>query len=365
MPILLKLQEILSHGAIVLGPFASLVILKKSSRQGFLVGIIMCLSVIVSHSSIIGTFMMNFVESPFVVEEPFIFLLSPLFYFYFLNISGKKIKLHGEDIFHFLPLLLFFASFVPISLLGKDTLYYRFLFENKIVITAFTWILLLMQFLYYMKKIHDLNRAYIAKLSNEHSNYHQFDASWVRTFLIVFLISFAFVFIIFAIFLHTSAIHNFNKVVALFFSLQVFYVSFKGLTQKVPQHLEAKETIAIPANDAKNEWAEQKEKLTEFMLKEKPYLNPELTLVDLAQQFGMSRNQLSALINNGINSNFYLFINEYRVKHIKVLMQEDRDKHYTILALAFDSGFNSKSTFNSIFKKITGLTPSEYRNGLS
>ncbi len=111
--------------------------------------------------------------------------------------------------------------------------------------------------------------------------------------------------------------------------------------------------------------SELKEKLTSLMELEKPYLNPELTLKDLAVQFGITRNQLSYLINTSLNSNFYLFVNEYRVSHWKGLMQKDEKKQFTILAHALDSGFNSKSSFNAIFKKLTGLTPSEYRSGQS
>ena len=100
------------------------------------------------------------------------------------------------------------------------------------------------------------------------------------------------------------------------------------------------------------------------MEKEKPYHNTELTLTSLASQVNIGRNQLSELINTGTGGNFYDFVNKYRVDEVKQLMENPKYKDYTILAIAFEAGFPSKSTFNSIFKKYTGKTPTEYRNEL-
>lgn len=100
------------------------------------------------------------------------------------------------------------------------------------------------------------------------------------------------------------------------------------------------------------------------MNQQKPYHDPELTLTSLANSVNISRNQLSEIINTGTGGNFYDFVNKYRVEEVKQLMQNPKFKDFTILAIAFEAGFPSKSTFNSIFKKFTGLTPSVYRNGL-
>ena len=95
-----------------------------------------------------------------------------------------------------------------------------------------------------------------------------------------------------------------------------------------------------------------------------PHRDPELSLTLLASQIQMSRNQLSEVINSKMGCNFYDFVNKYRVEDVKQLMVDTKYKDYTILAIAFEAGFPSKSTFNSIFKKFTGLTPSEYKSGL-
>jgi AraC-like DNA-binding protein len=100
------------------------------------------------------------------------------------------------------------------------------------------------------------------------------------------------------------------------------------------------------------------------MENEKPFHDLELTLTSLATQVEIGRNQLSELINSGTGGNFYDFVNKYRVEEVKQLMENPKFKDYTLLAIAFEAGFPSKSTFNSIFKKFTGLTPSEYRLNL-
>ncbi|MGE5406446.1 MAG: helix-turn-helix domain-containing protein [Methanosarcina sp.] len=97
-----------------------------------------------------------------------------------------------------------------------------------------------------------------------------------------------------------------------------------------------------------------------IMLKEKPYLDPSLNLSDLSEMINCSPNLLSQLLNENIGKNFYDYVNEYRLGHFHELTRDTRNKQFTFLSLAYESGFNSKSTFNSFFKKTTGVTPSEY-----
>ncbi|MCP4137181.1 MAG: helix-turn-helix transcriptional regulator [bacterium] len=101
--------------------------------------------------------------------------------------------------------------------------------------------------------------------------------------------------------------------------------------------------------------------LQEYMEKEKPYLNDALTLKDLAEELSISSHHLSIVINLYQKQNFYNFINEYRVEEVKQRLAEPVNKEENILTIAYGAGFNSKSTFNNIFKKNTGTTPTEYR----
>ena len=103
-----------------------------------------------------------------------------------------------------------------------------------------------------------------------------------------------------------------------------------------------------------------KKELLVFIGQEKPYLEQELTLGDLANQLNMHAHHLSKMINKEMGKNFFDFINDYRVEEFKKLAVNPKNKHISILGLAMEAGFNSKATFNRFFKNSTGLTPSEF-----
>lgn len=97
-----------------------------------------------------------------------------------------------------------------------------------------------------------------------------------------------------------------------------------------------------------------------LMEEEKLYQETELTLQQLADKLKLPPYQLSQAINEGLNKNFYDLINGYRVEEAKRLLLESKSKNYTILSIGFEAGFNSKTTFNTVFKKMTGQTPTGF-----
>jgi AraC-like DNA-binding protein len=121
----------------------------------------------------------------------------------------------------------------------------------------------------------------------------------------------------------------------------------------------------ITATDAADqELARWLARLTKFMDTDRPYLVPELTLPQLAAQVGTNTSVLSRVINTGFGQNFNHYVNEYRVREAERLLRDPRYQQYTLLAVALESGFSSKSTFNRVFKKLRGATPSEIAAGL-
>ncbi len=100
--------------------------------------------------------------------------------------------------------------------------------------------------------------------------------------------------------------------------------------------------------------------LEQFMTFEKPFKESELTLNQLAKQMNLNPNQLSQVINSETGKTFYHYINTYRINEFLHLLSLPENKKFTFLALAYDCGFNSKTTFNKYFKIQTGKTPSEY-----
>jgi AraC-like DNA-binding protein len=103
------------------------------------------------------------------------------------------------------------------------------------------------------------------------------------------------------------------------------------------------------------------QKLILYVNENKPYLERDLSINDLSIMIGIPRHYITQVLNEKYKKNFFTFINEYRVKEVIERFSDPKFNHYTILAIAFDAGFNSKTTFNSIFKSHTGLTPSQFR----
>jgi AraC-like DNA-binding protein len=101
-------------------------------------------------------------------------------------------------------------------------------------------------------------------------------------------------------------------------------------------------------------------KLVALMNEQHPYLDGELTSRDLAEQLGISTHHLSQILTQEQQQNFFDFVNTYRVEAAKKKMRDPANSHLTLLAMALDSGFNSKTSFNTLFKKFTSMTPSEY-----
>mgnify|MGYP002640239236 CR=1 FL=1 len=101
-------------------------------------------------------------------------------------------------------------------------------------------------------------------------------------------------------------------------------------------------------------------KLINYFEKEKPYLNSELSLQELADKLDVKRHQLSNTINQKHQKNFFEFVNNFRVEDVKIRMADPQNKHVKLISLAYDAGFNSKASFNRIFKQKTNMTPSQF-----
>lgn len=198
---------------------------------------------------------------------------------------------------------------------------------------------------------------------------------------------------------------NIGMVIAFSFVGFSTYLAYKGMWQSqilVPEFLLDKETSPLPVNTAAhvdtvhekamadghgtgeadtpapvqtaNAWAlnnlskEEIERLIdrlyEVLEQNKPYLNESLTLNDLAELIPISDKKLSELLNKHVSISFYDLINNYRVDTVKRKMEEPDSQQFTLLAIAFESGFKSKTSFNRVFKQKTGLSPSQYYDTL-
>jgi AraC-like DNA-binding protein len=150
--------------------------------------------------------------------------------------------------------------------------------------------------------------------------------------------------------------------IVLLASLVIFISSvlFKALEEPHLFIFKASEkyTSSCLSKEQKQEIAE---KIWQVLEQSKIFLKPETTLSDLANLIGCTPRNASQVINEVFNRNFFELINDYRVREAKKIIEKSQDPKLTILEVMYQVGFNSKSSFNTQFKKIVGITPSEFR----
>ena len=145
----------------------------------------------------------------------------------------------------------------------------------------------------------------------------------------------------------------------IFLSLYLFYVAYFIILNH--------ELFEIPVAKYRSSVLDQTEKnniyqrLQEYMHQDKPHLKEDLTIKDLGKQMDLSARILSQIINEKFGSNFYDFVNYNRILEAQKLLKNEQGRQFSITGIAYEVGFNSKSSFYSAFKKFTGNTPSEYQ----
>ena len=152
------------------------------------------------------------------------------------------------------------------------------------------------------------------------------------------------------------------------FSALLFFcwIVLKGL--RSPELFRAEEIRPRPIKDLVAESSAKQEgnhelitRLQTYMQEHEPYLNPSLSLADLARQTQIPSRELSVLINHHLDKHFFDLVNEYRIRKAMEILKDPDRKQFTIQEILYEVGFNSKSSFNTAFKKQTGLTPSQFR----
>jgi AraC-like DNA-binding protein len=143
---------------------------------------------------------------------------------------------------------------------------------------------------------------------------------------------------------------------------------FRGIDSKIvlTKDIINKPEIDTNVTESKNDQniiiTDQIELLKKYMIDQEPYLDPSLTIQELANQINIPVRDLSILINHHMNQHFFDFVNEYRIQKAMNILKNHSKSHLTILEILYEVGFNSKSSFNTSFKKYTELTPTAYRN---
>lgn len=361
------IETVVIYAGMVQGFYAALVLTHTKLRNPanyFLAWLMIILSLSILHSVVVAPYFHGSHDSAFLIREPFIMLVVPFLWFYLKKLNEPMFTFNWKSLLHFFPfpVIMVFSLILVIrhvEIKDNERFYHHSLWLNLTV-----YMIALCQYALYLVYMLRLIRSFKAKVLNEVSNTEHIDPTWMRIFLVTFLVIFILLIVMMVVAIHRIEAGYLNNVIPFVFALVIYVLGYKGLFQQtiVIDRVEQVTDLLV----TKESWIDNQllDRLLTYMNHHKPYYDAELTLTALAEQLKTSRNSLSEVINSGTGGNFYDFVNKYRVEEVKRLMQNPRYKDYTILAIAFEAGFPSKSTFNSIFKKFTGLTPSEYRNRL-
>nr|WP_183572153.1 helix-turn-helix domain-containing protein [Mucilaginibacter sp. X5P1] len=216
------------------------------------------------------------------------------------------------------------------------------------------------------------------RLPDNYSYTEKINLNWLKWIVVSLLILFAglFLFIRYGVSYGLVGYPDLFAVVGAILTIYVFFIGFCGLHQDavfnngISLQVDTNEEDIIAANYKNSGLSDEKAdqifiRLKLHMDEEKPFLKEDLSLAMLAGDLGITANQLSQVINQKSRSNFFNFINGYRVEAVKDKFKDPALSAYSILGIAYDSGFRSKSSFNKIFKETTGQTPLQYRKAVS
>jgi AraC-like DNA-binding protein len=303
---------------------------------------------------------------------PILFLLGPFLYFYVSSLTIENYTLKYRHLFHLLPMVAISihrstTPVVPILSPADNPLYfYNKVYYFLLVLSLFFyWFLSLMLILKFRKKI-----------PFHFSNYTRNNSlTWLLFVLTFFLLFFMgdFVRKLLSIAWEIEVL-SFSLLplnLAAFVFIMIFFginqsVIYKPINRKLVADFQAGDTNHVEPKYIRSAVDDEEIKalnhtIVTYLTNKKPYLNPDFNLEMMSADLGISRHKLSQVINTGQNKNFHKLINEYRIRDVKDMLFDPAYAHFSVLGIAYECGFNSKSAFNRIFKEETGFTPSEFK----
>ncbi len=308
---------------------------------------------------------------------PILFLFGPLLYLYVSSLSIENFSLKRSQLLHLVPMIAVALhrstiDVVPISspsnLAENPSFIYNKIYYSLLLVSLFVyWIFSLKLILEHRKKIPFQFSNYTAKNS----------LTWLifvlSLFLVLFIADFVSSFLVKVLNLNVMKISFLSLNLTLFTFIMIFFginqTSIYTSKSKKKDNgdfenlkgLESKITKPVLHEDQITEFTEN---IFRYLKSKKPYLNPDFSLQMMADDLNISRQKLSETINSGQKKNFYKFINEFRVQEVKEMLVDPAFNHFSVLGVGLECGFNSKSSFNRIFKEETGYTPSEFKRNV-
>ena len=366
---------------IVQGVIISIALFLNLKKRPALIMLALLILVLVwHHLQSISIYLNFFREFPhfYGADLGSLFLIGPLFYLYIKLVTCENGKLVKWDTLHSLPFFITIIAHPAIFLPGdeKVELILDWLtairYDNPHLRQAF----LLDDIIFVLESIHmlvyfvlaiTLLKKYAYQRKQYVSSLHQTHYQWltVISILVVIVISVSFILQKTLYVQLKYYYYSLDYIYILPMTIFIYVIGFYALKSPLlfSHNLDFKKIASKYSSSSltDNRAEEYREQIENYMEREKPYLNPEITLPELADALELPANHLSQVINDKFGLNFFDFINQYRIDEIKRRFADSQYKNDKLLKIALESGFNNKVSFNRYFKKIVGETPSTYR----
>ena len=286
------------------------------------------------------------------------FLTGPLLYFYIKSLLAPNYSLHKRDLIHSLPFII--AVIFAIFHFHRYISFFPPILQRR----GFFAVLIFTQKLAYFIALFFIIRSYGLTIKSFFSYIGSSKLAWVRFFISGYIFIWLanslinFVVLVLDNLTWYPYIKNLYTLTAFLFFNGIIYIALRRPeTFRQTQKYQS----SILNNSDKEVY---RVKLISLMNQEKLYLNPSITINEIAQKLDIHPIYVSQIINETFQQNFRDFVNKYRIEECKRLLTQE-DHHLNIMGIALDSGFNSKSAFNRAFKRHTGITPKEFKKSVS
>lgn len=312
------------------------------------------------------------------LEAPFMFL-------YLTLMIRKDGRIKATDLLHAIPFLTFtvFYTFIFYRLSAPEKLeFYDQIYQGNIplIVRIISFPNIAIGPVYVVLALFKLSQ-HTKNISQQFSFREKINLNWLK--YVIGGLGFVWMIVVISnvlVKLPFLSITAHEHMIYLALTLSVFFLGYFGIKQQAiyshepgsnpqkpsPETRKKKESSNQYLHSGlKKEDAEQHAgTLQDYFNSEKPYLNGKLSLSEVSSYLDISVNHLSQVINEQLGMSFFDFVNSFRVEEVKARLSDSNYENYTLLGIAYDSGFNSKSSFNSIFKKFTGYTPSQFASQL-
>lgn len=303
-------------------------------------------------------------------------VIFPFYFLYAKYLTGKSEKFNRIDWIHFLPFVLYKLYLIPFYLMSQkeifDFLNASLISNHPLQYIIFNWILIFQGLIYLILVVKRVKNRddYI----EEHfSSNYKIKLDWLKNASYLgILTTLVFMTENILLFVNNNISETFG-LSSIAAGLYIYAIGYLGLSRSgVFTELVTIETEELEKENATNDKYEKSglskenadeyyKKLILLMEKEKVFKQNKLTLGELAEMISISSHNLSEVINSKTGMKFFDFINQYRIDEVKKELIKKENEKLTLLAIAMDAGFNSKSSFNTLFKKYVGLTPSKFK----